>query len=119
MIDYNVISSDTYMICPKQLVDLNLQINPMNRGNCFEKSHEHKDKNIEERQAIYDDLKEKIKSKGFSAQFPIKVKINREKGVKDKILDGHHRLAIALELELPVVPVRFVWSHQPHCCQVQ
>ena len=36
-------------------------------------------------------------------------RMRRKDDLKDKILQGHHRLSIAIELDLPTVPVRIVY----------
>ena len=68
---------------------------------------------------IFNDLKNSILRNGFDSKHPIIVRMNEEG--KDKeykriwkiddrpsyIMDGNHRLAIAIELKLDRVPVRF------------
>ena len=61
----------------------------------------------EQKEAKYDTLKESIRHKGFNEEFPIIIKLRRVNN-EDEIFQGHHRLNIAIELELPTVPVRFI-----------
>ena len=61
----------------------------------------------EQKEVKYDTLKESIRHKGFNEEFPIIIKLRRADN-KDQIFEGHHRLNIAIELELPTVPVRFI-----------
>ena len=61
----------------------------------------------EQKEAKYDALKESIRHEGFNEEFPIIIKLRRVRN-EDKIFQGHHRLNIAIELELPTVPVRFI-----------
>ena len=61
----------------------------------------------EQKEAKYDTLKESIRHKGFSVAHPIIIMLKRENN-KDQIFQGHHRLNIAIELELSTVPVRFI-----------
>ena len=61
----------------------------------------------EQKEAKYDTLKESIRHKGFNEEFPIIIKLRHADG-EDQILQGHHRLNIAIELELSTVPVRFI-----------
>jgi len=58
---------------------------------------------------VYDELKAKIGREEFRRDMPITVMLKRKDGKKDKILQGHHRLSIAIELGLDLVPVRFVY----------
>ena len=60
----------------------------------------------EQKETKYDTLKESIRVKGFNEEFPIIIKLNLDG--EDEIFQGHHRLNIAIELELPTVPVRFI-----------
>ena len=65
-----------------------------------------------EKEARYDTLKESIRRDGFNEEFPIIVMLRRENGA-DMIYEGHHRLNIAIELGLDVVPVRFIeWQKE-------
>lgn len=49
-----------------------------------------------------------IKTKGFLDECSILIMTNRKDNKKDQIYQGHHRLAMAIELELSKVPVHFV-----------
>lgn len=51
---------------------------------------------------------EKIRREGFNDKFPITIMLLRKDGKRDKILQGHHRLNMAIELGLETVPVKFV-----------
>ena len=64
---------------------------------------------------IFHDLKDNILLNGFDSKHPIIVHMGEE-DIRSKwkidaqptyIVDGNHRLAIALELKLDYVPVRF------------
>ena len=106
--DHSVESSEVYMLCPRHLRDLGVELMQRTRDNAYRSHREHKHLTDEKRAALYDELKTKIDREGFRPDLPIRVKLLRKDNVKDKILQGHHRLAIAIELGLPAVPVRFV-----------
>ena len=65
---------------------------------------------------IFNDLKNSILTNGFDSRYPIIVHMNEEYvtpkwKIDDRpsyIIDGNHRLVIALELELEKIAVRFV-----------
>jgi len=69
---------------------------------------------------IFTDLRNSMLRNGFDSNRPIIVRMNEEGKEKEYkriwkkndrdpcIMDGNHRLAIALELKLEKVPVRFV-----------
>lgn len=102
-------SSEVYMIDPLQLRSLELEKNALSRETAYKFRPKHKELTDEEKLALYDQLKEKIKREGFDKNQPILVMLLRGNGEKDMIRKGHHRLAIAIELKLPLVPVRFVF----------
>ena len=106
--DVSVESSEVYMICPRHLRSLGIELLPRTRENAYRSHKEHKHLSHEERAALYDDFKAKIERGGFRTDFPITVMLRRKDGAKDKLLQGHHRLSIAIELGLATVPVRFV-----------
>ncbi len=106
--EFSVESSEVYMICPRHLRSLGIELLKRTRENAYRSHKEHKHLGDEERAALYDDFKATIDREGFRNDCPITVKMRRKDG-KDKILQGHHRLAIAIELGLSTVPVRFVF----------
>lgn len=105
-------SSLVYLIDPVHLRELGVELKARNRDNAFRSHGDRKHLSDEERARIYDELKEKIKPDGFRTDQPITVMLRRKDDQHDKILQGHHRLAIAVELGLDVVPVRFVCKAQ-------
>jgi ParB-like chromosome segregation protein Spo0J len=106
--DYSVESSEAYLINPQQLRDLGLELIRRDGKNAYKSHREYKHLSPEERAGIYTELKDKIEREGFRRDLPIIVMLLRKDGKKDRILQGHHRLSIALELGLEEVPVRFV-----------
>lgn len=106
---YSVESSEIYLISPEHLRDLGVELIRRTRINAFRSDKGRKHLSDAERAAIYDNLKEKIRREGFLREHPITVMLRRKNDAKDKILQGHHRLSIAIELKLAVVPVRFVY----------
>ena len=107
--DYSVESSEIYMINPQHLRDLGLELIPRTRENAFKSDKNRRRLSDEERAKLYDELKDKIHREGFRQEYPIMVMLRRKDDAEDRILQGHHRLSIAIELGLDVVPVRFVY----------
>src|SRR5262245_36204609 len=101
-------SSAVYMIDPRELRASGVELLQRSRDKAYGSHKEHKHLSQEERGRIYDDLKAKIEAEGFRRDMPITIQLLRKNG-NDKILQGHHRLSIAIDLNLPTVPVRFVW----------
>ena len=106
---YSVQSSEVYEISPQCLRNLRLELKRRTRENAYRSHPNAKELTHVQRAERYDELKEKIRSEGFKSEFPIVVMLVRKNGNKDKILQGHHRLSMAIELGFPTVPVRFVW----------
>lgn len=80
------------------------------RDNAYRSHSEHRAKTDDERAAIYDQLKSMIEREGFDPNSPITIQILRKDGMRDQIKDGHHRFAIALELGIDQIPVRFLFD---------
>ena len=115
--DWTKTSSHVYHIAPQDLRDLNMERRGnggvgRHRDNAYDGKEETKHLTREEKQNRYDNLKESIAVSGFQSNKPIIVMLRRENG-KDMIFEGHHRLNIAIELGLDVVPVRFIeWQKE-------
>ena len=107
--EFTVMSSATYHIDPRELRRLNLELMQRNRDNAYTSHREYKHLTSEQRAEKYDELKQKIRTEGFNDAFPILIMIVRKNGTEDKILQGHHRLNIAIELNLLAVAVKFVY----------
>ena len=106
---YDNLSSETYHISPTRLRDLKVEVIERTRGNAYKKHPEYKHMTQEERGQVYDRLKEQIRTHGFNDNHPITIMLLRKNGKKDKILQGHHRLNMAIELGVVAIPVRFVY----------
>jgi hypothetical protein len=80
------------------------------RENAYRSHSEFKHQSAEERGSIWDALRAKIAAEGFDSNQPITIQLLRKQGQKDQIKDGHHRLAIAIELGLKEIPIRFLFA---------
>ena len=101
-------SSKVYHISPSYLRNLKIERDIRDRDNAYTGLlPEQANLTKEQKETKYDTLKESIRHKGFNEEFPIIIKLRRVRN-EDKIFQGHHRLNIAIELELPTVPVRFI-----------
>ena len=63
----------------------------------------------EEAQQKYEDLYNSLKKNGYDKRSPMFVMLNRKLGVKDQILQGHHRIGICKEIGLKTVNIAF-WT---------
>ena len=101
-------SSKVYHISPLHLRNLEIEKDTRDRDNAYTGLlPEQVNLTREQKETKYDTLKESIRHEGFNEEFPIIIKLRRVRN-EDKIFQGHHRLNIAIELELPTVPVRFI-----------
>ena len=101
-------SSKVYHISPLHLRNLVIEKDTRDRDNAYTGLlPEQVNLTKEQKVTKYDTLYESIKREGFNEEFPIIIKLRRVNN-EDKIFQGHHRLNIAIELELPTVPVRFI-----------
>ena len=100
------ISSKIFYVNPKYI-----KHDIRNKENCWSNRIEDIDTGLpmlslnasdEERWNRWDALKSEISRKGFDDKHPILIHLD-----SDNIIDGNHRLAIANELKLDYVPVRF------------
>ena len=82
------------------------------RNNAYDGKEETSHLIREQKEEKYDTLKESIRVDGFNEQYPILIMLRRENNV-DMLFEGHHRLNIAIELEMATVPVRFIeWEKE-------
>lgn len=106
-------SGGVYHIDPLELRRRGLEILVRHEANAYQAISRTRMPAGEER-AYWNRLKASIRSHGFKDEFPIVILLRRTAGVRDRLLQGHHRLAIAIELGLPVVPVSFAYAgHAP------
>lgn len=107
-------SSMVYLIHPVSIRNMGLEKHKKSREKCFESHCEYKNRpkeeTLAERQERWDDLRQNISKNGFDSSQPITIMLNRKNGSEDQIFQGQHRLAIAIDLQLTEVPVRFVTS---------
>ena len=104
-------SSKVYHISPNYLRNLKIELEVPGRAGAVHDRENAYEGTVrahltrEQKETKYDILKESIRHKGFNEEFPIIIKLMDG---EDEIFQGHHRLNIAIELELPIVPVRFI-----------
>ena len=117
MMDKTKASSHVYHICPISLRNLGMEVSGgrakrRSRDNAYDKKEEYTHLTKEEKVQLYDNLVSSIKENGFREETPLLIMLRRENN-EDKLLEGHHRLNIAIELGLKTVPVRFIeWQKE-------
>ena len=80
-----------------------------NEANAYQWTNKKWQISREEAHKRYTELYNSIKEKGYDAKSPMLVMLNRKFGVKDQLLQGHHRIGICRSLEVKEVTVSF-WA---------
>jgi hypothetical protein len=105
-------SSMIYFLDPLTIRKMGVEKHRKTRDKCFESHSEYKGQpkqdTLASRQKRWDDLRFNIAQNGFDPNHPITIMLKRKNGKRDQVFQGHHRLAIAIGLQLREVPVRFV-----------
>ena len=94
----------TYQISPIHLRRLNVEITRRTRDNAYEGHNDLAHWTREQKQQAYDTLKDSIQENGIKPPIIIMFKPHEN---QDALLQGHHRLNIAIELNLSTIPVQF------------
>ncbi len=80
-----------------------------NESNAYQWTNKKWQISREEAQKRYHDLYESIQKHGYDKKSPMLIMLNRKFGVKDQILQGHHRIGICKSLNVKEVSVSF-WA---------
>ena len=107
-------STELYHISPTHLRELGLEGTIRNRSTAYQGHNELAHYTEDQRTATYDALKRSISENGFNPKHPITIMLNRN-NTKDQIFQGHHRLNIAIELNLATVPIKFIYHTAETC----
>ncbi len=62
---------------------------------------------VEDRKKEFLKLYDSIKENGYNMNIPLIILLNRKLGVKDQVLQGHHRIGICKELGIKEISVNF------------
>ncbi len=91
------------------LLQNNISRGERNAQNAYQWSNKKWQITPEEAHKRYSELSQSIKANGYDAKSPMLIMLNRKFGVKDQILQGHHRIGICKELGVKEVTVSF-WA---------
>ena len=104
-----VTSSHVYRVAPQSIRDAGCEIMVRTEDNAFASSPQLKHLSQAERSERYRQLRAAMEAEGWDWREPLVLQMRRLDDKQDAIVDGHHRLAIAIELQWPTIPVRFVF----------
>lgn len=105
---YTVFPSVYTTPLPCLLAD-NLTRGERNEQNAYQWTNKKWHISREEAHRKYRELYDSIKTNGYDAKSPMLIMLNRKFGVKDQLLQGHHRIGICKELNIKEVAVSF-WA---------
>lgn len=105
---YSVFPS-TYTTTLACLLANNITRGERNEQNAYQWTNKKWQISREEARRRYSDLYNSIKANGYDAKSPMLVMLNRKFGVKDQLLQGHHRIGICKALNVNEVSISF-WA---------
>ncbi len=106
---FYVRNNTSFRVCFDRLIEANLTRGERNRDNAYQWTNKKWKITTDEAMARYDELLTSIKNNGYDENSPMIVMINRKFGIKDQILQGHHRIGICKELGIKEVNICF-WT---------
>lgn len=99
-------SSNIYHMDPKEIRRMKIERNIRTKQNAYVFTNPLFSYTKQERDKQYNELYNSMK-RGYDDNFPIDIMLLRMMGIRDTINQGHHRMGIALDCNLPRVAVMF------------
>jgi len=104
---YRGYSTNIYHTSPKIIRKMNIERNFRTKENAYNISNPKWHLEEKDRNKKYNKLYNSMKKYGFNDRFPVDIMLNRSFGVQDTLQQGHHRMGIALDLNLDLIAIRF------------
>ncbi len=89
------------------LLDNNIIRGERNEQNAYQWTNKKWQMSREEAHKRYQELYDSIKANGYNAASPMFIALNRKFGVKDQMVQGHHRIGICKKLDIHEVTISF------------
>ena len=102
-------NEQSFTVLFDKLLDAKLTRGERNRENAYQWTNKKWQISPEEASKRYNDLYNSLKKTGYDKKSPMFVMLNRKLGVKDQILQGHHRIGICKEIGIKTVNIAF-WT---------
>lgn len=102
-------SYDIFRVRLSDIINADLPRGERNETNAYQLNNKRWYVDPEEAHKRYEKLKNSIKKRGYDYSHPLFVMLNRKFGVKDQILQGHHRIGICKDLKIEEVSISF-WT---------
>ncbi len=102
-------NEQSFTVLFDKFLEANLTRGERNRENAYQWTNKKWQISRDEANKRYNDLYNSLKKNGYDKNSPMFVMLNRKLGVKDQILQGHHRIGICKEIGLKTVNIAF-WT---------
>ena len=100
-------SGNIYHIEPTAIRKLKIERKFRTRENAYKFTKKKYRLAKDTRRDMYEELHNSMKHKGFDDKYPIDIMLCRSLGVQDTVDQGHHRMSVAIDCQLPRVAIRF------------
>ena len=113
---FHSFGTNVYHIDPKKIREMGLERGKRTKENAYR--YAKWPLSEEQRQKQYNDLKNSLETNGYDDKFPIELMLCRSFGVKDTIYQGHHRIMFCIDMNIPLIAIRFMYvTHAPRFLQ--
>ncbi len=102
-----VMNDQNFRVLFDKLVDANLTRCDRNRENAYQWTNKKWKMSREQADKRYNELYASLKENGYDEKYPMVILLNRKLGIKDQILQGHHRIGICKEVGIKEVNICF------------
>lgn len=106
---FYAIFPSVYTTTLSSLLQNNITRGERNEANAYQWNNKKWQISREEAHKRYTDLYNSIKTNGYDPKTPLLIMLNRKFGVKDQLLQGHHRIGICKSLNVREVSISF-WA---------
>ncbi|MDD4519331.1 MAG: hypothetical protein EOM53_00030 [Alphaproteobacteria bacterium] len=100
-------SSNSYHINPFEIRQKKMERVYRTKENAYAIHNRHCEIPKEKRVALYEELEQSIRDKGFDDAYPLEIMLCRKFGWKDNLFQGHHRMSILMDEKVERISVRF------------
>ncbi len=98
-----------YTVKLSSLLDNHVIRGERNEQNAYQWTNKRWQMSREEAHKRYQELYDSIKANGYDATSPMLIALNRKFGIKDQMVQGHHRIGICRNLDIQEVTISF-WA---------
>ena len=102
-------STQPFIVRLQDILDAKLPRGERNAENAYQFANKRYYLNKEDAQKCYQKLYQSIEQNGYDFTKPMYVMLNRKLGIKDQLLQGHHRIGICKDLGVKEISISF-WA---------